>query len=201
MKTESFLFSYDHDLYQAGTKRDSVPIIFFYARPVTARRDFELGLLALNEITKRNPEVEVVFAGWDVSNYKIPFRHQNLGSVALDKLADLYAQCDMCLVISGTNLSLLPLEVMASNSVPVCTTGANSEWLVNKENAVMVETDPNAIADTVCYYFEHTDELAIIREKGLNFAHCTCWETEGEKVRKAIEEGINEDEKSISIGR
>lgn len=200
MKTESFLFSYDHDLYQAGTKRDSVPRIFFYARPVTARRDFELGLLALNEITKRNPEVEVVFAGWDVSNYKIPFRHQNLGSVALDKLADLYAQCDMCLVISGTNLSLLPLEVMASNSVPVCTTGANSEWLVNKENAVMVETDPNAIADTVCYYFEHTDELAIIREKGLNFAHCTCWETEGEKVRKAIEEGINEDEKSISIG-
>lgn len=201
MRTESFLFSYDHDLYQAGTKRDSVPRIFFYARPVTARRDFELGLLALNEITKRNPEVEVVFAGWDVSNYKIPFRHQNLGSVALDKLADLYAQCDMCLVISGTNLSLLPLEVMASNSVPVCTTGANSEWLVNKENAVMVETDPNAIADTVCYYFEHIDELAIIREKGLNFAHCTCWETEGEKVRKAIEEGINEDEKSISIGR
>ena len=200
MKTESFLFSYDHDLYQAGTKRDSVPRIFFYARPVTGRRDFELGLLALNEITKRNPEVEVVFAGWDVSNYKIPFRHQNLGSVALDKLADLYAQCDMCLVISGTNLSLLPLEVMASNSVPVCTTGANSEWLVNKENAIMVETDPNAIADTVCYYFEHTDELAIIREKGLNFAHCTCWETEGEKVRKAIEEGINEDEKSISIG-
>ena len=66
---------------------------------------------------------------------------KTFGSVALDKLADLYAQCDMCLVISGTNLSLLPLEVMASNSVPVCTTGANSEWLVNDENAVMVDTD------------------------------------------------------------
>ena len=201
MQTESFLFSYDHDLYQAGVKRDEVPRIFFYARPVTARRDFELGLLALNEITKRNPEVEVVFAGWDVSNYRIPFRHQNLGSVALDKLADLYAQCDMCLVISETNLSLLPLEVMASNSVPVCTTGANSEWLVNEENAVMVETDPNAIADKVCYYFNHLQELAIIREKGLNFAHSTSWEAEGEKVRKAIEEGIDEDEKNISIGR
>ena len=143
----------------------------------------------------------MVFARWDVSNYRIPFRHQNLGSVALDKLADLYAQCDMCLVISGTNLSLLPLEVMASNSVPVCTTGANSEWLVNEENAVMVETDPNAIADKVCYHFEHLEELAILREKGLNFAHSTSWEAEGEKVRKAIEEGIKEDEKNISIGR
>ena len=37
-----------------------MPRIFFYARPVTARRDFELGLLALNEITKRNSDVEVV---------------------------------------------------------------------------------------------------------------------------------------------
>lgn len=201
MQTNSFLFSYDNELYQAGKKRDAVPRIFFYARPVTARRDFELGLLALNEITKRNSDVEVVFAGWDVSNYRIPFKHQNLGSVALDKLADLYAQCDMCLVISGTNLSLLPLEVMASNSVPVCTTGANSEWLVNDENAVMVDTDPNAIADKVCYYFEHLDELAVIREKGLKFARATSWEAEGEKVRRAIEEGINEDEKNISIRR
>ena len=78
MQTNSFLFSYDNELYQAGKKRDAVPRIFFYARPVTARRDFELGLLALNEITKRNSDVEVVFAGWDVSNYRIPFKHQNL---------------------------------------------------------------------------------------------------------------------------
>lgn len=198
MKTDSFLFSYDRDLYQPGEKRDEVPRVFFYARPVTPRRDFELGLLALSEIAKKRPDVEVVFAGWDVSEYHIPFHHQNLGNVGLDKLSDLYAQCDMCLVISGTNLSLLPLEVMASNSVPVCTKGANSEWLVNEENSILVDIDPNEIANQICYYLEHKEELAKIRKKGMEFALSTNWETEGAKVNKALLEGIREDEENIS---
>ena len=198
MQTESFSFSYDHKLYTAGEKRDEVPRIFFYARPVTERRNFELGLLALNEIAKRRADVEVIFAGWDIRNYTIPFRHKNLGSLRQDKLADLYAQCDMCLVLSVTNLSLLPLEVMASNSVAVCTRGANSEWLVNDDNAILVDFDPDDIADKICYYLEHKEELAAVRKRGLAFANATSWETEGEKVRIAVEKGIEEDEKNIS---
>lgn len=198
METDSFLFSYDHKLYTPGEKRDSVPRVFFYARPVTERRNFELGLLALNEIARRKPDTEVIFAGWDVRNYNIPFRHKNLGSVRQDKLADLYAQCDMCLVLSGTNLSLLPLEIMASNSVAVCTKGANSEWLVNEENAILVDFDPDDIADKICYYFEHREELSEVRRRGMEFANATNWEAEGEKVRIAIEKGIEEDEKNIS---
>ncbi len=198
MQTESFSFSYDHELYKAGEKRDQVPRVFFYARPVTERRNFELGLLALNEIAKRRPDVEVIFAGWDVQDYVIPFRHKNLGSVRQDKLADLYAQCDMCLVLSGTNLSLLPLEVMASNSVAVCTRGANSEWLVNEDNSILVDFDPDDIADKICYYLEHTEELIEIKNRGMQFANETSWEKEGEKVRAAVEKGIEEDEKNIS---
>ena len=198
MQTESFLFSYDHDLYVPGEKRDELPRIFFYARPVTPRRDFELGVLTLNEVAKRIPEVEVVFAGWDVSEYQIPFRHKNLGSVSLDKLADLYAQCDMCLVLSNTNLSLLPLEVMASNSVVVCNKGANNEWLIHEDNTILVDLDPNQIAEKICYYLEHRDELAKIRARGLTFANGTDWEAEGKKVCKAVLEGIEEDEKNIS---
>ena len=194
METTSFGFSYDRDLYTEKEKRDNVKRLFFYARPVTARRAFELGLLALNEITKRMPEIEVVFAGWDVSNYEIPFVHLNGGSVKLDALSDLYAQCDMCLVLSNTNLSLLPLEVMASNSVAVCTKGENSEWLVNNENSIMVDFDPVAIADTIIYYYNHPDELESIRKKGVEFAHNTSWEKEAKKVYDAVMKGIREDE-------
>ena len=140
----------------------------------------------------------MIFAGWDIRNYTIPFKHKNLGSLRQDKLADLYAQCDMCLVLSGTNLSLLPLEVMASNSVAVCTRGANSEWLVNDDNAILVDFDPDDIADKICYYLAHKEELAAVRKRGLAFANATSWETEGEKVRIAVEKGIEEDEKNIS---
>ena len=159
MQTEIFLFSYDKELYKPGKKRDDVPRIFFYARPVTERRNFEIGILALNEVVKKFPNVEILFAGWDVRNYTVPFRFKNLGSVRQDKLSDLYSQCDMCLVLSSTNLSLLPLEIMASNSVPVCTKGKNSEWMMNDSNAVLVEFEPDDIAEKMIYFLFTNIEL------------------------------------------
>lgn len=195
MVADSFGFSYDKDLYQPRKKADSTKRVFFYARPVTPRRDFELGLLALDELAKKMPDVEVVFAGWDVSQYKIPFKHVNKGIVALENLAELYATCDLCLIISNTNLSLLPLEVMASGSVAVCSKGANSEWLVNEDNSILVNYEPNEIADTLAYYLEHEEELETIRQKGIALAQSTSWEVEGEKVRTAIIRGIEEDKK------
>ena len=199
MTAESFGFSYDKSLYHAGTKRDEVKRLFFYARPVTPRRAFELGLLALAEVARQIPEVEVIFAGWDVSGYHIPFTHLNAGSVRLEELTDLYAQCDMCLVLSNTNLSLLPLEVMASNSVAVCTKGANSTWLVNETNCIMVDFDPASIAQTLIYFLEHRNELKRIRDNGRTFAQGTSWEKEVQKVYDAIRKGVKEDGKNQGI--
>ena len=141
------------------------------------------------------PNVEVVFAGWDISNYEIPFKHQNKGIVKLEDLSDLYSQCDMCLIISNTNLSLLPLEVMASNSVAVCSKGENSTWLVNDQNSILVYYDPLQIARTMKYYLDNPNELEVIRKKGLAFAKSTSWNEEGLKVKKAILRGIEEDAK------
>lgn len=193
MKTDSFGFSYDKELYKPYKKKSAAKRVFFYARPVTPRRDFEMGILALDLLCQKMPEVEVVFAGWDVSEFKIPFKHQSLGIVSIDQLSKVYSQCDLCFVLSNTNLSLLPLEVMASNSVAVCSTGANSTWLVNKENSVLVDYDPHHIAETLEYYLKHEDELETIRRKGLEFARSTSWEAEAEKVKDAILKGIAED--------
>lgn len=79
------------------------------------------------------PEVEVVFAGWDISTFEIPFKHRDMGIMSVDKLSKVYSQCDLCLIISNTNLSLLPLEVMASNSVAVCSKELTVHgWLMRK---------------------------------------------------------------------
>lgn len=198
MRTESVGFSYDRNLYSPVKKRDDKNRIFFYARPVTARRAFELGLLALIELYHRIPDIEVIFAGWDVGDYEIPFIHLNAGSVKLSELSDLYGQCDMCLVLSCTNLSLLPLEVMASNSVIVSNAGANNEWLLNSENAIITNNDPYEIANTLEYYINHKQELASIREKGLQFAQNSSWEAEGEKLYNFVVECIDEERKKRS---
>lgn len=192
-RATSFSFSYDRSVYHPCQKKDEVNRIFFYARPVTPRRDFELGLLALEELNKRVEDLQVYFAGWDVDNYVIPFNHVNLGILPVTELSEIYAQCDMCFVISATNLSLLPLEVMASNSVAVCTSGENSSWLVNDKNSIVIENDPISIAEKLAYYFNHKDQLEIIRKSGLEFANNTSWIAEAEKVKAALLKGIEED--------
>ena len=201
MKTDSFLFSYDRELYKPGKKRDNKNRVFFYARPYTARRAFEFGMVVLNEVAKKIPQLEVIFAGEDISKYRIDFKHVNAGIVPLSELSDLYAQCDLCLVLSNTNLSLLPLEVMASNSVAVCTKGANSEWLVNDENSIMVDFEVNDVIEKMVYYLENKEELEQKRKAGLNFAATTSWDNEAEKVKRAVLRGIKEDEENISSRR
>ena len=193
MKTDSFLFSYQRDVYFPAEKKDNKRRVFFYARPVTPRRDFELGLLALNEVCKRLPDVEVIFAGWDLNDYIIPFKHESYGVVSMQKLAECYNKCDMCLVISNTNLSLVPLEVMACGSVAICSKGENSSWMVNEENAVLVDYDPIHIADTIKYYFNNPGKLESIKKKGLEFVKDTSWEKEADKVKEVILEAIAED--------
>lgn len=198
MKADSFSFSYDKDLYTVKKKQDSTKRVFFYARPVTPRRDFELGLLALNELSKKIPDLEVVFAGWDVSQYEIPFKYQSLGIMRIEDLSELYGKCDLCFVISNTNLSLLPLEVMASGSVAVCSKGANSEWLVNEDNSILVSYDPNEMANTMYTYLNDSEKLEAIRQKGIEFVQHTSWDVEGKKVLDAVLKGIKEDEESFN---
>lgn len=197
MKTESVGFSYDRKLYQPVKKRDDKKRIFFYARPVTPRRSFEMGLLALIELYRRMPDIEVIFAGWDIGNYEIPFVHLNGGCVKLSELSDLYGQCDMCLVLSCTNLSLLPLEVMASNSVVVSNRGNNNEWLLNDENSVLTDNDPIDIANKLEYYLNHRDELDSIRKKGLEFAQTTDWNIYGDKMKDFVLSCIDENKRKL----
>lgn len=194
METGSFGFSYDKELYNPKEKHDDVQRLFFYARPVTPRRSFELGLLALNEIYKKKPNIKVVFAGWDISNYKIPFEHLNAGCVKLEELSELYAQCDICIVMSTSNLSLLPLEVMASNSVVATSYGANNEWLIDDQNAILFNNDPNDIAEKIIYHLDNPDELQKKRENGKKFALATSWEDEARKVYDFIKKETNIDE-------
>lgn len=189
LATHAYGFSYDHALYSPKPRRDpSQRQIFFYARPVTARRGFELGMLVLNEVSRRLPDVRMLLAGWNVADHRIPFPHTNAGMVALDQLADLYSQCDLALVISFTNLSLLPLELMACGCPVVSNTGANVEWLLDDSNAALAEPTVEALSGALVDLLEHPERLARLRQAALAFARATSWEREGERLVAHIEQ-------------
>jgi len=146
-----------------------------------------LGLLTLARIHEKNPEIEFVLAGWDLSGYQIPFPFLNPGVLTLNDLPDLYSQCDIALVLSFTNLSLLPLESMACNCAVVSNRGENVEWLLSEEVTKFSDATPEALSDTVIDLLEDEDALNLLKKNGLAFAQSTDWGQEVEKIANEID--------------
>lgn len=183
MKTYSVGFSYDKDRYRQLERREpDIRRVFFYARPPTPRRAFELGLLVLDEVTRRLPDVHVIFAGWDLSGYSIPFVHLNAGVLSLDELPDVYSQCDVALVLSFSNLSLLPLEMMACGTPVVSNCGPFAEWLLNDKNARLASPTVESLANAVCDVLENKELSESLRSEGFATALKTSWADEASKM-------------------
>lgn len=185
MNTSSFNFSYDKTLYKLHENPQFTRKIFFYTRPYTNRRYFEMGLVALNMLIKKIPDLDIIFAGEDLKDYIIPFKHQSLGIVDLDKLSDIYGSCDFCLVFSATNMSLLPLEIMGSGSVVVSNKGANN-WLLNDENSILPLENPEDICNKIVEAYGDREKYIKIRDNGIQLALNSSWEKEAKKVAKSI---------------
>ena len=183
MQTEAFGFSFDHHLYGPHPRREpEIRRIFFYARPPTQRRAFEMGMMVLDEVTRRLPSVSVVFAGWDVSDYHIPFDHLNAGTLSPHELPDLYSQCDVALVLSFTNVSLLPLELMACGTPVVSNRAPCTEWLLNDDNSRLASPTVEALANAVCAVLEDPEEANRLRQGGFATSAATDWQIEARKV-------------------
>ncbi len=195
METAGFRFSYERNRYHYGEKKDETPRIFFYARPYTARREFEIGTMALDMVAKQIPNMEVVMAGQPISDYPFGFKCIDKGIMPPNQMSDVYSQCDMCLVLSATNMSLLPIEVMASGSVVVSDAGDNNTWELNEQNAILTEDDPWDIAEKIIYYLNHKEELQPIREYGREYAEGITWKEEMERICYFIRDAIEENRK------
>ena len=188
MHTHAVGFGVEFDRYRRLPRREpEIRRVFFYARPPTPRRAFELGLLVLNEVSRRRPDTQFVLAGWDTADYQIPFPHLACGTVVLDDLPDLYSQCDVALVLSLTNLSLLPLELMACGCAVVSNRGDCVQWLLTDEVAVLTMASPEALADAVCDLLEDDDRRHALTERAEAFARSQAWDV----VARAFESGLH----------
>ncbi len=184
METQSISFSCDHDIYAPAERPDSgaEKTVFFYARPATSRRAFELGLLALNRVCQARGGVTVLFAGWDLDGYKIPFPHVDAKVVTPAALADMFRKSDAALVLSTTNLSLMPLEILSTGCPLIINRGANNEWLIDESVATVCDLTVEGIAEATLAALAGGAEIKAKRENGLAFSRNTDWDREAEKL-------------------
>jgi glycosyltransferase involved in cell wall biosynthesis len=185
MNSDFFTFGIDHDIYKL-TNPNPRKDVFFYARPSTPRRAFELGILALEELSARNLGINIHLAGWDVSDRNITFKHQSYGIISPNELSNIYNKCAVGLVLSLTNMSLLPPELIACGTIPVINVGDNNKMVFDNKFCRWSEAMPSQIADALENAIEESasNRLPTIISasvKNLN------WETSKEKFLRIFE--------------
>lgn len=156
MTSDSYDFGANEELYRYTnkTKRKEV---FFYARPVTERRAFDLGIMTLELFHKQHPDYIINLAGWDVSDYEINFPYVNHKSLRLEDLSDLYNQCAAGLVLSLTNMSLLPLELLAAGCIPIVNDGDNNRMVSDNPYISYTQPSPADLARKMSEVVTRTD--------------------------------------------
>ena len=189
MKTEGYDFGADKDIYKL-TNKGSRKAVFFYARPFTERRGFDLGIMALYLFHEQMPDYEIYMAGEDVSGYDIPFPYKNLGNIInISELNDVYNKSAAALVLSLTNMSLLPLELMASGTIPVVNSGDNNTQVVDNQNIVYAEASPIELAKALVSSSKKNSESQISRKLNTEVER-DVWQKSGEKVVKIVERDL-----------
>lgn len=185
MTTRFYEFGADREHYNVtNTARRNE--VFFYARPGTERRGFELGLMALDLFARERPGYTINLAGWDVSEYTIPFAYRNLGSMPIHELNAVYNRCATGLVLSMTNMSLLPLELLAAGVIPVVNDGDNNVQVSDNPFIEYASASPRALADRLIAVVDRPD-LPAHSQAGADSLGEGGWSKSGQQFVAAFE--------------
>jgi len=183
MQTTAFGFGADKATY-AYTNSKKRKEIFFYARPYTERRGFEMGIMALDLFHKKHPDYTINLAGWDVSDYAIPFPYVNLQTLEISELSGLYNRCAAGLVMSLTNMSLLPLELLSCGTIPVVNEGDNNRLVSDNPYIAYSSNDPISLANALSEAVSKTPSYA---KQGAESVPDDLWDTAGKTFVDTIE--------------
>jgi glycosyltransferase involved in cell wall biosynthesis len=189
-----FRFGVDHDVYRplpVDRRRDT---ILFYSRYVTPRRAVPLGLLALDELWRRRQDVRIVLFG-DHEQIDTTFPYEHLGIVGTGELARRFCEATVGLVLSLTNYSLIPQEMMACGLPCVDLAGRCPEAVFGRDGpAELAEPDPIALADAIEALLDDEQRWRRRSEAGLAFAADASWDLAARQVEAGLRQALRQRE-------
>jgi glycosyltransferase involved in cell wall biosynthesis/SAM-dependent methyltransferase len=160
--------------------------IVFYARDVTPRRAVPLGILALQELHRRRPDLRFVLFG-DEHPVDAPFPYEHLGIASPDELAWAYSEATVGLSLSLTNYSLIPQEMLACGLPCVELAGRAIESVFGPDGPIeLAAGDPVELADAIERLV--TDEALWERRarEGVAFARERTWDRAADEVEAGL---------------
>jgi glycosyltransferase involved in cell wall biosynthesis/SAM-dependent methyltransferase len=191
-----FDFGVDHDIYhpRAGSRRRDT--IMFYARDVTPRRAVPLGVLALQELHRRRPNVRLVLFG-DLEEMDAPFPYEHLGIASPEQLARAYSEATAGLVLSMTNYSLIPQEMLACGLPCVDLAGFSAETVFGADGPVeLAPFDPVAIADALERLLDDQALWERRSQDGRHFVADRTWDRAAGQLEAGLRTALREREQA-----
>ncbi|MGB1776092.1 MAG: rhamnan synthesis F family protein [Synechococcus sp.] len=190
----AFPLAVDHQIYSADA---AIPRernkIAFYVRRSTPRRLYELGVLALRRLFDLGEAFEIItFGEKDLPDLGIPAKTTHAGLLDAPSLAALYREATAGLVLSGTNYSLVPNEMMACG-LPVVDIDAEQTRLSYDEGtALLAEATPDGLAAALQSLLNDTAIQQQRREAGLAATADLSWDHSNRDVEAFLKGTVNQ---------
>ena len=164
--------------------------IAFYARRYTERRAVDLGLLALEYLAKKDVRFHVDFFGAKLEITGLPYSFTDHRILTEPELAELYRRCDIGVVFSSTNYSLVAQEMMASG-LPVLELDAEStRRIYPAEIITLAGPHPIDIAEKLEALLADPQRCADQASAALTWVSQFSWEKFARTVESAIVERL-----------
>ena len=163
--------------------------VCLYARPDTPRRGYELALLALEMFAERHPEADIHLFG--LKSRRLPFTATDHGLLTPAQLNELYNHCIAGLVVSATNVSLVPHEMLASGCIPVVNDAEHNRLVLDNDHVAYARATPFELADALCRLVERpaAARSAAAEAAAASVQSCS-WDEAGAAVERVVREVV-----------
>jgi O-antigen biosynthesis protein len=181
-----FDLAVDHAVYRPTGERRREDLVVFYARAATPRRAVALGLLALGELSRRRPHVQIALYG-EAGRPAVAFAHRDLGILDGRRLAELYSHASVGMVLSLTNPSLVGLEMMACGLA--CVELASEAMLATFGRdgpLLLAEADPAALCAAIEGLLDDRERRASVTRAGVELMSERTWTRAAAQVEAGL---------------
>jgi O-antigen biosynthesis protein len=198
---DRFDFGVDFDAYrERPVDRDPATVIF-YARAITERRAVPLGMLALEELHRRRPEVRIQLFG-ELEPIEAAFPYEHLGIEAPEVLSWRYGAARVGVVLSMTNYSLIPKEMLACGLPCVDLAGYPSERTFGADGPVeLAAFDPLALCAAIERLIDDDARWAHRSAAGRAFVAGHTWDRAAAQVEAGLRNALRRREAKLEQTR
>jgi glycosyltransferase involved in cell wall biosynthesis len=193
-----FQLGVDHDVYFQRPLERRRDTVVFYARTVTPRRAVSMGVLALEELHRRRPDLRIVMFG-GLKPLPAGFPYEDLGIATKDELARLYSEATVGLCLSMTNFSLIPKEMLACGLPCVELAGVSAESIFGADGPIeLAPFEPKELADAMDRLLSDDSLWESRSRQGIDFVGSHTWDTAATQVEEGLREALRERERAAA---